>query len=304
MKKQKLTITVGIPAHNEEANIGHLLDCLYGQKVDDNYEIKNIIVACDGCTDNTALVAANKSKIDTRIKVINDGERLGQSGRLNLFYKNVKEDVFITFDADTLLDNSHVINEIASQFEDPKVGLVGGNDTPNKPRNIIEKIGAVWVLSWYKMRKNLNNGDTVHNHKGCVSAGRISFLKRLKIPKDIFANDDFLYFSCIQLGYKFRFAEKAIVYYRIPSTFTDYMTQTTRFLNLKHRIASHFGDWVYDLYHVPLKNKIYGLTATFIFHPLLTILAITFQVIQRLSKNHYTENYSGISWKEIKSSKK
>jgi cellulose synthase/poly-beta-1,6-N-acetylglucosamine synthase-like glycosyltransferase len=304
MKKTKLTIAIGIPAHNEEANIGILLDCISNQKLDTNYCLKNVYVACDGCSDNTAKFAIQKSKIDQRVKVIDDGQRLGQSGRLNQFYQNVTEDIFITFDADTLLDNDSVVNEIAKHFDDLKVVLVGGNDTPNKPRNLIEKIGAVWVLSWYKMRYRLNNGDTVHNHKGCVSAGRVSFLKKLKIPKEVFANDDYLYFSCKKLEYKFKFAEKAVVYYRIPSTFNEYMTQTTRFLNLKHRIADHFGNWVYDEYHVPLQNKLYGLISTFLLHPILMTLAVVLQIFQRLAKGYYTEKYSGVSWKEIKSSKK
>ena len=301
---KKLTITIGIPAHNEEANIGKLLDCILSQKIDSYFLLKEIIVACDGCTDKTNEIVLEKSKTDTRIKLIDDGKRLGQSGRLNQFYKMSTNDIFITFDADTLLKEKTVINEIAKQFLDPKVGLVGGNDTPNTPRNLIEKIGEVWVRAWYKMRYKLNNGDTVHNHKGCVSAGRVEFLKRLKIPKSIFANDDFLYFSCKQQGYKFKFAEKAIVYYRIPSTYKDYMTQTTRFLNLKHRIAGYFGSWVYEDYKVPLKNKISGIVLTFIESPIVMLVAICFQIIQRLTKKTYTENYTGVSWQIIKSSKK
>lgn len=300
---KKIKISIGIPAHNEELNIKRLLMSILSQKVDDRFEIKKIIVACDGCTDNTSKIVKSIKNIDSRISVIDDGKRLGQSGRLNNFYKLLTEDIFITFDADTRLSDNHVVNEIAKKFIDEKVMLVGGNDTPDIPRNFIEKVGSVWVESWYIMRRNINDGDTVHNHKGCVSAGRLSFLKKLHIPKDVFANDDYLYFSCKEKGFKFEFAEKAVVYYRIPSNFKEYMTQTTRFLGLKHRIPKYFGEKVYEYYKIPFKNKIIGITKEMIKEPFYMTIAIFMQVFQRIYKNKYSENYSGVSWKEIKSSK-
>ena len=301
---KKITLTIGIPAHNEEANIGNLLNCISKQKLDNRFDLKEVIVACDGCTDGTSNVVLKNAIKNKKIKVIDDGKRIGKLSRLNNFYNTVKTQLLVVFDADTLLKDNYTLNEIAKQFLDPQVGLVGGNDTPNIPRNIIEKIGEVWVRAWYKMRFKLNNGDTIHNHKGCVSAGRIEFLNKIKIPKNIFSDDDFLYFSCKKLGYKFKFAEKAVVYYHIPSTYKDYMTQTTRFLNLKHQIAKHFGDWVYEEYKVPLKNKIFGLVSTFFENPLLMSLAVLFQLLQRLTKTMYIERYKGVSWTEIKSSKK
>ncbi len=300
---KKIKISIGIPAHNEESNIKRLLLSILNQQVDNRFEIKKIIVACDGCTDNTSKIVKSMKNIDSRISVIDDGKRLGQSGRLNNFYKLLSEDVFITFDADTRLSNNHVVNELAKKFVDEKVMLVGGNDTPDTPRNFIEKVGSVWVESWYIMRRNINNGDTVHNHKGCVSAGRLSFLKKLRIPKDVFANDDYLYFSCKEKGFKFEFAEKAVVYYRIPSNFKEYMTQTTRFLGLKHRIPKYFGEKVYGYYKIPLKNKITGIIKELIKEPFYMTIAIFMQIFQRVYKNKYIENYSGVSWKEIKSSK-
>ena len=46
------------------------------------------------------------------MEIIDDGRRLGQAGRLNEFYKINKSDIFITFDADVILGNGYVIDEI------------------------------------------------------------------------------------------------------------------------------------------------------------------------------------------------
>ncbi len=298
-----ITATIGIPAHNEAGNIEILLNSILTQKLSSNYRLNHIVVACDGCTDQTASIVRHFGKVDQRIVVVEDDKRVGKHGRLNNFYHSVKDDVFVTFDADTRLGNNHVLEDLMKEFEDLSVALVGGNDTPDHPKTLVAKVGNVWVASWYEMRHNLNGGDNVHNHKGCVSASRTSFVKSLNIPENLHSDDDFLYFSCKLAGHKFKFAESAIVYYKIPTTFHEYMTQTTRFLSLKNRIADHFGDWVYGEYLVPKSAKLRGIVFTFIRHPILLSLAIALQIFQRLAKKYYAENYQGVSWKVIGSSK-
>lgn len=301
--KKVLTATIGIPAHNEEANIGILLNSIMSQKIDRNYTLQKIIVSCDGCTDKTAQVVRDYSKKDSRIIVQNDGQRIGQIGRLNKLYKTVKEDVFITFDADTTLGNDMVVSEILRCFNDPQVMLVGGNDTPLAGTTLISRIGVTWVSAWYQMRSRINNGDTVHNHKGCASAARTTFLRTISIPPEVIANDDFLYFSNLTNGYKFKFAEKAIVYYKIPSNLNEYITQTTRFISSHEKIANQFGQWVYGYYQVPVINKINGIFITFLRHPILVSLGIFLQVWQRLAKSYYGHNSKSVFWQEIRSSK-
>ena len=49
---QKPTIEIGIPALNEEANIGYLIESLLKQDKS-GYELKRILVSSDGSTDRT-----------------------------------------------------------------------------------------------------------------------------------------------------------------------------------------------------------------------------------------------------------
>ena len=48
------SITIGIPAYNEEANIKYLLKLLLNQKIK-NAAIHEVIVVSDGSTDGTVL---------------------------------------------------------------------------------------------------------------------------------------------------------------------------------------------------------------------------------------------------------
>jgi len=300
----KITLAVGIPAYNEERNIGKLIQQVLQQKIDSRFSLESITVLCDGCNDRTEAVASKFLKKDDRLRILNDGKRLGLSKRLTQLYHSTKQEVLITFDADTALGSKNVITELALNFIEPSVGLVGGNDTPSQPRNAIQKIGAAWVEAWYEMRRNISGGDTVHNHKGCVSAGRTSFLKTVSIPSTIHSSDDFVYFSCKQKGLKFRFAEKAVVYYSIPDNVREYFIQSIRFLNIKKGIITHFGEQAAILYTIPKWNKVRGLIITFMRKPFYILAAIALQMYMRINRRKFIEDYTGVSWQVITSSKK
>ena len=67
---KKLSVSVGIPALNEELNIKQLLTAILRQE-EDSFVLREIIVVSDGSTDET--VALAKSIKDKRIRVINAG---------------------------------------------------------------------------------------------------------------------------------------------------------------------------------------------------------------------------------------
>ena len=295
------TVTIGIPAHNEEANIGKLLDSIKIQ-IGKEFILEKVIVACDGCTDNTNSIVKSYSKKYKIIKLIDDGKRFGKPERLNNFYKMNTSDILIIFDADTVLGSPFVINEFAKAFKNSEIGLVGGNDTPQIPKNFVQKMAAVWIDVWYESRVDFNEGVTVNNHKGCASALSRSLCKKMEIPKEIVVGDeDYVYFKAKLLGYKFKFAKKAIVYYSVPSTVNEFFVQTTRFLNTKNDIAKYFGDWIYKEFKIPNIRKVRALFIVFIKEPFYLPIAIMFQVFQRFFEFKYKDNYRHIFVKRASS---
>ena len=62
-----MRICIGILARNEEQNIGHTLDSLFGQSLfsnsDDHFEAIEVICVANGCTDRTADIA--RQALDT-----------------------------------------------------------------------------------------------------------------------------------------------------------------------------------------------------------------------------------------------
>src|SRR3989344_8253027 len=118
---KKPTVTIGIPAHNEEKNIAALLDSILKQRRQ-TYILESIIIATDGCTDGTVRVVKKYQKKNRLIKLVDDGKRLGLAGRLNLFVRLNKSDFIINFDADTVLGHERTVEEIVKGFEGKKVG--------------------------------------------------------------------------------------------------------------------------------------------------------------------------------------
>jgi len=99
-----LEITIGIPAYNEEKNIGSLIIKL--KKI-----TNNIIVCDDGSTDSTGEIAKQLGAI-----VITHSKNLGYGAGIKSIFQKAKEinsDILVTFDA----DGQHRIEDIKKVIE-------------------------------------------------------------------------------------------------------------------------------------------------------------------------------------------
>jgi cellulose synthase/poly-beta-1,6-N-acetylglucosamine synthase-like glycosyltransferase len=297
------TVTIGIPAHNEERSISKLLDCLAIQK-QDKCVIERIIVACDGCTDNTAGIVQEYSKKLSILSVINDGRRLGQGGRLTEFYKLNESDIFITFDADTTLGHDHVVDEIVACFDSPKVGLVGGYDLPYKAESFFESLVVTGVEIWQRTRESINGGDSVHNHHGCVSAVSKELGKQVEYVKSVTSNDEFIYHKAKQLGYSFKYCKTAPVYYRCPNTLQDFLKQNARFIGCWDQLVSYFGDSIKSEYFVPNSLKVLAVVEVLAKKPVLAVLTIILLVISRYTVVFYKNDFKGGFWSSATTTKR
>lgn len=249
------TVFIGIPAHNEEKNICALLDSILLQKTH-GFTIDQIAVMCDGCTDNTANLVHTYHKQNKKVVLYNDGKRLGQGQRLNQLFKICKSDIFITFDGDVVLKNAQTISEFVKMFHDERVGLVGGHNIPTVPKTHVEAALVTYEQFWRDVTIKINNGDNIHNCPGCAWAASKILLKDLYIPKQIVASDHFVFLTAIKLKFSFKFANKARVLFKLPSTINDYMNQTDRFVTSQDFIEKTFGDFCKPYYQIPQQIKV------------------------------------------------
>lgn len=222
---KKLTLTIGIPAFNEEKNIKHLIKSILKQKTS-NFVLKNIIVVSDGSTDNTNNeVKSIKSK---KLKLVTGKKRLGKRLRINFLLRSFSSDVILLLDADITLENDSVLTKHVEKFlQNPKVMLVSSNSHPSKPSGFIEKAIYSTLIVYLHTRESLQSGNNIYGCTGACLGLRAEFAKNLTIP-EITADDDYIYLECISKGYLFRYAKESKVSYKLPKTIRDYLRQAFR----------------------------------------------------------------------------
>src|SRR5690348_106699 len=118
--KKLLTVTVSIPAYNEEKNIETLIRSVLGQRKK-NFKLDQILVACDGSEDRTPEIVRKLSKKNPEICLLWDKGRKGKIFRLLQIYKKSQSDIVIIFDGDILIKDYITIEKIVLKFYDKSV---------------------------------------------------------------------------------------------------------------------------------------------------------------------------------------
>lgn len=209
--------SVGITAHNEEANIGQLLEAMLHQRLREA-EITEIIVVASGCTDRTEDIVREYMQRDPRIKLIVQPRREGKTSAINLFLKEAKEDICVLESGDTCPREDSVEN-LVRMFRDPSVGMTGAQKVAvNTPDQI------VGYLSHLRLRLE---------HHLCMEIPRlgemIAFRKVFdQIPLDVAMDEAFVEALVVRRGLQVRYAPDAIVYNMGPTTVGDFIRQRRR----------------------------------------------------------------------------
>ncbi len=278
---KKYTVTVGIPAYNEEVNICLTLESIIRQK-QENYILEKIIVISDGSGDSTDEKVKDMAKKYPLISLLADGKRKGKTERLNELHGLNRSDIVVNFDADVILKDEYVLEKIIRHFSDGSVALVVGNNIPLPGRAFIERITNASDLLWYEVRKDFNGGDNIYNCAGSAAAIRGLYVRSMIFPPGTVADQQFVYLSVKRDKKKFIFEKEAVVSYRTPGSIEDFFKQAGRSLIEKKYIAHYFSEEMQDHYFIPASVKARAVSKRLIESPLFTFLALSFQVMLRV----------------------
>src|SRR3989344_5435840 len=251
----KPTLSIGIPAYNEEANIRLLLNAIIAQK-QNNYILGEIIVISDGSTDKTALAA--KSIQNYLIKVIDHKTNKGMTYRQNEFFKSAKGDIFVLLDADILPKDEYFLENLTAPIIiDRNVGMTSCKRIPLKSKTFIEKIINYGAL----MQNQIIIDSSVNNMYMCKGTSRAfskRFADKLKWPEIPFAEDIYAY-----------------VFYRTPQNLKDHLRQSLRFKQSQEVMYNYFPKAFVDKnYKIPKSILFKNTFIYFIKNPIFFILYI------------------------------
>ncbi|MCP2339404.1 glycosyltransferase family 2 protein [Actinomadura rupiterrae] len=159
-----LTVTVIVPAHDEEAGLPATLESLHRQTVPP----VQIIVVDDGSTDRTGEVARAHGAT-----VLRPDRRLGSKARAqNHALPHCEGDLILAVDADTVLAPDY-IERVRPVFADPAVAIAAGNVQTRFTRTLWERGRSVEYLFGFHFQRPIQQGAASPMVcSGCCSAFR------------------------------------------------------------------------------------------------------------------------------------
>lgn len=290
---QPIPVSIGVVAYNEEATIASVLRQILDQKRKD-WLLKEILVYCDGCTDQSEEEA--QSVKGSYVKIIAYPTRRGKTFRLSQMFRQCTGDFLVMFDADITLNGKGVVTKlIAPLLSDKRVMLVGGNSRPYPPKTFIERAVSSTFDVFDRSRRELRGGHNIFGCTGSILAIRQSFAKTVQFPP-IVNEDAYLYLLCRNHGHQFRYVSAAVVQYKLPSRWGDYLRQVFR-SNPEGVIAEltpHFGDLVTREFLRPFSFYARCVLFAFLKNPLgvsiialLNIVSIIFKPIYPIFWRYY-----------------
>lgn len=302
ISKRTATITVGICAYNEEANIKNTIVHLLSQK-NPNFKLLELLVVSDGSTDQTVQQA--ESVNDPRVKVFDNHNRLGKTTRLNFIFERAKGDIIVCSDADLITGSEFTISRLISPFiDDIRVGYTGGMLKPLAGKTFTEKAVNYSREVWDKIKIELRGGDSVYSCTGGLFAISGSLAKKTRYPDNIWADLAYPYFMCLNNNLKFKSVKSATIIFRAPSSLKEYIGQFKRYMKESENLYLYFDkNTVQREYLIP-KLLLYKLKfSAFIKHPIhLIYIFIINLYVKYISNINKGENLA--KWQLITSTKR
>jgi cellulose synthase/poly-beta-1,6-N-acetylglucosamine synthase-like glycosyltransferase len=253
--------------------------------------------------DETAAFA--KSIRSRYIKVIEGKIRKGKAYCEQQIFRQFDSDYLVMLDADVTPKKRYLISHLINSFAKARnIALVGGNARPFLPKTFIEKAVYSTFLVLDKSRGFVKDGNNIYGCSGQCLAITKQFAKSITFPAKIIAEDDYIYFSCISRGLIFHYCKKAIVYYKLPKTLTDYLKQVFRAdpdASIRN-VQKYFGDLPAKEYHRPsilyAKAVLWSLSKNL----LGGLLVINIRILSKFIGPFVSRHYS-LDWFTAKSTK-
>lgn len=230
------TVTIGIPAFNEAGNIRSLLDNLFKQKAI-SYKLDKILISSDGSTDNT--VSEIKSLTLKNTKVFANPNRQGIARGLNQIIKNTHTDVLVLLDADIILKDNYVIENLVNPIIRGEADLTSSDIQPLPPQNYIQKILYQSVRLKNIIFVNFSRGNNAFSCHGPIRALSANMYLNMEFPK-FPGNDMYSFLYCQTKGLRFKYIPETCIYYHLPENLSDYLKQSRRFASMLRSQSREF----------------------------------------------------------------
>ncbi|MFI0445723.1 glycosyltransferase family 2 protein [Actinomadura sp. 6N118] len=217
------TVTVIVPAHNEEEGLPATLESLLRQTA----PAEEIIVVDDGSSDRTGDVAKSYD-----VTVLRPERNLGSKARAqNHALPYCQTDLVLAVDADTVLAPDYV-ERLKPAFDDPNVVIAAGNVQTRFTRTIWERGRSIEYLFGFHFHRPIQAGAASPMVcSGCCSAFRREALVAFGgFPERTIVEDMDVTWSWQIGGHKAIYVSDAVAWAADPETLTYLRKQVWRWM--------------------------------------------------------------------------
>ena len=277
------TVTVAIPAYNEEANIRSIILSILTQK-QTNYQLSQIIVLNDESTDNTTAIVNELNKKYPIVRQIMRKIRLGKAAALNDIYDANTSDYLMTVDADCALGTDSTISSLVAKLEsNPRLNAVGPRHVPIKPDTFMGRLAWISYLSFEDAFLHYNDGYNFYTSMSGQLLRR-SFVDSFRFPPGTLSDQIYVYAKATEHDERaFELVRDAILLFTTVTTFRDWRILAVRSTaGDKTDATNRFGNDILNRYQIPPQILITSLVRWFIKHPILLTGSIIMNIYIRI----------------------
>ncbi len=313
MNNIKKTVTVGIPAYNEEKNIGYLIRDLEAQELH-SVVLEKILLYSDGSTDQTCPIIDRVR--DTRIECVKSSERRGVTEATNYMFSHIESDILVFLNADIAIKDPLFLEKLTAP-------LVGGSADMTSCR-----LQALWPATFFEkilyaghsfknaVFEKYHSGQNLYTCHGPVRAFTRAVYSGMRFSESV-ADDMYSYLYAMKYTFRYQFVPQTSVYFRLPDSWSDHLCQSVRFfkspevvekefgakfarqyLRMPYRVL--FGEFILHLLRSPIRMSFYGSIALFMKVKSLLWKSPdigTWEIAE--SSKQVEKNDARLSWKEI-----
>jgi cellulose synthase/poly-beta-1,6-N-acetylglucosamine synthase-like glycosyltransferase len=271
------TVSVLIPAHDEELVIGRLLQRMTQLTYPrDNLQV---LVIDDASTDGTGQIADEFARQYRFIEVLHRDGKTGGKGKaaaMNAGLERSAGEIVLCFDAD-YYPQKDIVEKLVREFVDPKVGAVQGRPVVlNEAQNIVTRLVTLERIGGYRVDQEAREQlGLIPQFGGTVGGFRRSIMEELGgFDESMLTEDTDLTFTICLAGYKVRYAGDAECYEEAVGSWRAYWRQRHRWARGHMQVFFKHAFNVLSSRKLSVKEKVDGwLLLNMYFIPVVTLAA-------------------------------
>jgi len=212
-------LSVLITAFREAATVGRLIEAFLLQLPED----AEILVVCPDPA--TTVVVDDYAARYPVVRHVADPQR-GKPAALDVGLRAAQGDVVVFSDGDVVVAED-ALTLLLAPFADPQVGAVSGHPVSVSPRDTVLGYWSHLLTDGiHQMRLARDWAGQFLVCSGYLFAFRRALIER--VPEDALAEDAVLSHFVARQGYRIRYAPRARVFVKYPTTYRDWLRQKVR----------------------------------------------------------------------------